>query len=57
MAYDSSKIEVRKSQIAEKGVFVKEKIEKDELIFDFSGSKGRTYTLEERKHTRTMARL
>lgn len=38
--YSSPKVEVRESTVAGKGVFAKEKIMKDELIFDFSGGKG-----------------
>ena len=50
MVYNSPKVEVKRSQISEKGVFAIDKIKKDELIFDFLGSKGRVYTVEERRN-------
>ena len=49
MAYTSPKVEVRKSEIAEEGVFAKEKIAEGELVCDFAGSKGKFYTNEERQ--------
>ncbi|TSC68826.1 MAG: nuclear protein SET [Parcubacteria group bacterium Gr01-1014_66] len=48
MAYTCPKIEVRKSSIEGTGVFTKEAIEKEEIVCDFSGSKGYFFSLKER---------
>lgn len=51
MSYTSPKVEVKNSQIKGKGVFAKEKIKKDELIFDFLGGGGKFYSSNERQNT------
>lgn len=45
--YSSPKVEVRESGLAGKGVFAKEKIFKDELIFDFAGGTGEMVSTQE----------